>query len=277
MSDPGEGRLPQLAVICSVFNEEESIPLFHARMRRVFDGLAGRVEPRLYFVDNGCEDASAALITALHKEHGDVFMYRLSRNFGYQCAVQYGLSQAPGDLFVVIDVDCEDPPEMIPTFLDHHDEGYDIVYGERLDRPEGEALKLARKLFYRITRLIADEHQPQVIGGRNIGQTRHMIDRVEAEIGHRDALLFHLLFHDRLGFRRRRHGSRIRAVIGEYASRPFARLGPCKADVADLRIGSRGGALRPGGRKRQRHAAPVFARILAHHGALGQLQLALVG
>ena len=56
----------------------------------------------------------------------------------------------------MIDVDCEDPPEMIPKFVNEWEKGYDIVYGKRDKRPEFIGIQLARKAFYRITRLIAD-------------------------------------------------------------------------------------------------------------------------
>ena len=59
-----------------------------------------------------------------------------SRNFGYQCALETALRTVNADLYVMIDVDCEDPPEMILDFMKYHREGFDIVYGERADRPE---------------------------------------------------------------------------------------------------------------------------------------------
>jgi dolichol-phosphate mannosyltransferase len=58
----------------------------------------------------------------------------------------------------MIDVDCEDPPEMIHDFLEFHEQGFDIVYGERTDRVEGLLMKSLRKLFYRSVRLVADDY-----------------------------------------------------------------------------------------------------------------------
>jgi dolichol-phosphate mannosyltransferase len=66
------------------------------------------------------------------------------------------MTHAIGDALVIIDVDCEDPPEMIPDFVRFWEQGYDIVYGLRASRPEFFLLVWARKIFYRLTRLIAD-------------------------------------------------------------------------------------------------------------------------
>jgi dolichol-phosphate mannosyltransferase len=80
----------------------------------------------------------------------------LSKNVGYQASVQTGLRRAAGDAIVVIDVDCEDPPELIPVFVEEWRRGADIVYGERQNRPEPGWLTGLRRLFYRLNRLIAD-------------------------------------------------------------------------------------------------------------------------
>src|SRR5262249_31912815 len=62
-----------------------------------------------------------------------------------------------GDIYVIIDADCEDPPEMIETFVSAYEEGYDIAYGERVDRAEPRLLKRARHFFYRLMRAVADD------------------------------------------------------------------------------------------------------------------------
>lgn len=151
-------RRPSLAVVCTVYNEERTIPLFTERVLSVFRQIADQCESALYFIDNGCTDASFRLIRDLHERHANIFVIVLSRNFGYESALEIGLRTAEADLYVMIDVDCEDPPEMIIDFLRHYRDGYDIIYGERLDRPEGIILKSTRKLYYRIVRMVADEN-----------------------------------------------------------------------------------------------------------------------
>ena len=150
--------LPTLAVLCSVFNEEKAIPLFLERLLPVFQSIEQYCQPRLYFIDNGSSDASLPLIREFHAQYPNIFVIVLSRNFGYECALETGLRIANEDLYVMIDVDCEDPPDMIHDFVLHWRTGYDIVYGERSDRPETLLIKSARKIYYRLVRLLADDN-----------------------------------------------------------------------------------------------------------------------
>jgi polyisoprenyl-phosphate glycosyltransferase len=112
----------------------------------------------LYFIDNGCQDDSYNIIRELHCHHPNVYVLVLSRNFGYQGALDCALRSIGADLYVMIDVDCEDPPEMIVDFLSYHKAGYDIVYGERVDRPETAPIKTARKVFYHLVHTVADDN-----------------------------------------------------------------------------------------------------------------------
>src|SRR2546429_2494158 len=148
----------RLAVLCPVYNEEQAIPLFLDRVMSVLSQLDSRYKPSLYFIDNGCTDASLNIIRKFHETNQNVFALVMSRNFGYQCALETGLRTVMADLYVMIDVDCEDPPEMILDFVKQHEQGFEIVYGERVDRPEPFVLKEMRKAYYRIVRWLADDN-----------------------------------------------------------------------------------------------------------------------
>jgi polyisoprenyl-phosphate glycosyltransferase len=97
----------------------------------------------LIFTNNGSTDSSVTRILAIREEHPWVQLITLSRNFGYHASLMSGLVNAMGDLLVIIDVDCEDPPELIPVFLKGWEEGNDLVYGERVNRPEAWWLRAA--------------------------------------------------------------------------------------------------------------------------------------
>ena len=154
-SDPAAP--PLLAILCPVHNEEQTIPLFFEQLQPVLAQIAGRVRVRLVFINNASDDGSIGAVQAVRQELPETYLITLSRNEGYQRAVECGLRNVEADLYVVIDVDCEDPPHMIPQLLAGYEEGYEVVYGERIDRPESWLLKAARNQFYRITRLLADE------------------------------------------------------------------------------------------------------------------------
>jgi len=148
---------PILAILVPVFNEERVVPLFFGRMEPILAQLSTDYRPQLVFLNNASTDGTLAEIEAVRRRFPDTYVLTMSRNVGYQRSLEAGLRHCVGDLFVFIDVDCEDPPEMIPDFVARHREGYDIVYGERVDRVELAIVKLMRKFFYRLLRAIADE------------------------------------------------------------------------------------------------------------------------
>jgi len=109
------------------------------------------------FLNNASTDGTFDVISALRKENPFVFVISLSSNVGYQKSIECGLRNVKGDVITFIDVDCEDPPEMILQFVQGYEQGYDIVYGERVARDENRVISWLRKLFYRIVYSIADE------------------------------------------------------------------------------------------------------------------------
>lgn len=147
---------PLLAILCPVHNEAEVIPLFLGRMLPVVRDLSTRYRVRLVFLNNASTDGSPAAIAAAQAGWSETYVISMSRNVGYQASLDCGLRTVQADLYAIIDADCEDPPEMISEFVDCHEAGFDIVYGERVDRPEPTVLKNARKLFYRLLRRFSD-------------------------------------------------------------------------------------------------------------------------
>jgi glycosyltransferase involved in cell wall biosynthesis len=147
----------QLTILCPVYNEQNVIPLFFGRIRPVVGKLAERYSVNLLFLNNASSDQTLQEIERVRESWPATYVITMSKNVGYHASLECGLRNAVGDLLVVIDVDCEDPPEMILEFVEKHEQGYDIVYGERVDRDEPRALKSARKFFYRLLHALADE------------------------------------------------------------------------------------------------------------------------
>lgn len=146
----------RVSIICPVFNEEESVPLFYERLQKAIVPLQAEIDFELIFTNNRSTDKTLEVILALREQDPAIQVITLSRNFGYQSSVTSGLRYATGDAIVVIDVDCEDPPELIPQFIEEWRKGYDIVYGLRWKRSELHVVHLMRKAFYRINKAVAD-------------------------------------------------------------------------------------------------------------------------
>ena len=148
---------PVLSILCPVYNEAAVVPLFYGRIRPVMERLAARYTVRLVFLNNASTDGSFAAMQQIVAARPETYVVTMSRNAGYQNSLERGLREIASDLYVFIDVDCEDPPEMIETFVERFEAGHDIVYGERVDREELALIKRCRHVFYRLLQAVADE------------------------------------------------------------------------------------------------------------------------
>lgn len=144
-----------LSIICPVYNEEHTISLFYQRLLPVLANIPD-LRYELIFTNNQSTDGTLREIEKLRAKDSSVYMLTFSRNFGYQASILAGMNYARGDAAIVIDVDCEDPPELIAQFVQKWREGYDVCYGIRGKRVEARWVTWFRLLFYRILKLTAD-------------------------------------------------------------------------------------------------------------------------
>ena len=149
-----DGKPPLLSVVIPLFNEELNVVQLH---RRLVDTLDPFGEPyEILFVNDGSRDDTPRRLERIQDESPHVSVIHLSRNFGHQAAVSAGLEYARGRAVVVMDGDLQDPPEVLPQFLERWREGYDIVYAIRRHRKEGPIKRLCYFSFYRIMNAISD-------------------------------------------------------------------------------------------------------------------------
>lgn len=145
-----------VSIICPVYNEQVNIQMFYDRMETALNNLRDLYKFEYIFTNNRSTDNTLEIISSLRELDKRVQLITFSRNFGYQASVLAGLHYAKGDASIVIDVDCEDPPEMIPSFIEKWQEGYDIVYGIRKKRQENIIVQEARNLFYWLLNKVGD-------------------------------------------------------------------------------------------------------------------------
>lgn len=162
-----------LSIIVPVLNEQDSLTPFVEQVKPLLETAAQHFE--ILFIDDGSTDATLAQLKALNQQDARIRYVSFSRNFGKEAALTAGLAHAKGDAVIPMDVDLQDPPELIPEFVRlWQEEGYDMVYGVRASRPEDSAAKRATaKGFYRLFNRIT--HSP--IPG-NAGDYRLMSRRV---------------------------------------------------------------------------------------------------
>lgn len=148
-----------ISIVLPVFNEEAGI-------QATIDTLLNYIEQQeekyeLIFVDDGSKDKSVAIIKRALAQNDHIKLVEFSRNFGHQLAITAGLEYAKGDAVVVMDADLQDPPEVIPQMIKKWHEGYQIVYGKRMQR-DGETIfkKFTAKMFYRTFQKLATINMP---------------------------------------------------------------------------------------------------------------------
>ncbi|MFN3482736.1 MAG: glycosyltransferase family 2 protein [Rhabdaerophilum calidifontis] len=140
---------PDLSIVVPAFNEGENIEALVARLIPVLEGLVERFE--ILFIDDGSQDDTFARISRAARTDPRIRGLAFSRNFGKEIAIAAGLDHAHGRAVILIDADLQHPPEMIAVFVEKWREGYDMVFGQRIDRSaDGPVRRWFTELFYRL-------------------------------------------------------------------------------------------------------------------------------
>ncbi len=160
--------MAKLCVVVPAYNEGASLREFHSRLAAVFDAFAASdagLECEVLYIDDGSRDETYAVMSTLREADARVATLKLSRNFGKELALTAGLDAADADAVVVIDADLQDPPELIPVFVQHWREGYDVIYGTRSTRAGESAIKkFTSAAFYRVMERLSSTPVPRDTG-----------------------------------------------------------------------------------------------------------------
>lgn len=145
-----------VSMVIPCFNEAEVIDATLNRLLALKAELNDlRVE--FIFVDDGSKDTTYTQLLHWQQQHAEIRILRFARNFGHQIAVTAGIDAACGDAVVLIDADLQDPPEVVSEMIALWRNGYQVVYGTRVDR-EGESRfkLLTARWFYRTLNQLSD-------------------------------------------------------------------------------------------------------------------------
>jgi len=158
------GSKPLLSVIVPVKDEEQSVLPFVERVSRILDKACSR-DWEILFVDDGSSDTTLAVITAAHQRDPRVRALSLSRNFGKEAVLSAGLDHARGRTVVPMDVDMQDPPEVLPEMLAKWRDGFDMVFGVRRCRAaDTMAKRWTAGLYYRAHNALTSDKIPANAG-----------------------------------------------------------------------------------------------------------------
>lgn len=165
---------PRISLIVPVFNEQDVIELFLDKTSSVMDEAG--LDYEYIFVNDGSTDGTLAKLIELSANNPRIRVINLSRNFGKEAGMTAGIDHVSGNALVPIDVDLQDPPELIPKFVEKWREGYDVVYGVRTSRKDDSMMKRASAgWFYSLFNRLSSVHIPD-----NAGDFRLIDERATA-------------------------------------------------------------------------------------------------
>jgi dolichol-phosphate mannosyltransferase len=139
---------PVITAIIACYKDAQAIPFMYERLVKTFNQLKVRYE--IIFVNDNSPDNQEEIIDALCDRDPNVVGISHSRNFGSQSAFLSGMEISTGDAIVLMDGDLQDPPEIIPDFYEKWNEGYDVVYGVRVQREMKPQIHFFYKMFYKV-------------------------------------------------------------------------------------------------------------------------------
>ncbi|GAB6744321.1 glycosyltransferase family 2 protein [Streptococcus uberis] len=170
--------MKKLSIVIPCYNEEETIGPFLREMKKVEEQLSSQLIFDYLFINDGSKDKTLKVLREVAIEIPNVHYISFSRNFGKEAALLAGLEESDGDYVTVMDVDLQDPPEILIEMYQKIQEGYDVVGSRRSDR-KGEPVirSFFSKLFYKLINLVSDTEM--VDGARDFRlMTRQVVDSI---------------------------------------------------------------------------------------------------
>lgn len=168
-------KKPLISITIPVLNESGNIAALYARLHALGERMRDKCDLEFVFSDNHSDDATWTMLADLAARDPRVRAIQFSRNVGFQRSILANYLHTRGDAVMQIDADLQDPPEMLETFFDLWQQGYQVVYGIRRKRPEAWLLKNFRRLGYWVIDKISEHPIP-----RDVGDFR-LIDRKVVE------------------------------------------------------------------------------------------------
>lgn len=164
-----------LSLVVPVYNEEDSLSLFVSAIEALAV-LLPDVGIEVVFIDDGSTDRTLLNIHSLRPSGFAIKLVELTRNFGKEAALSAGLKICTGQVVVPMDVDLQDPPELIPAMISKWSEGFDVVLAARSSRAsDGWAKRASATWFYRFHNWIAEPKIPENVGDFRL-MSREVVD-----------------------------------------------------------------------------------------------------
>ena len=148
-----------LEIVIGCYNEEENVKPLVAEIRRITNEQLPNYRTKILFIDNCSTDNTRAELRDICAQDKDVRCIFNAKNFGHIRSPYHALTQAKGDLVMLMCADFQDPPELIPEFVHKWEEGYRVIVGTKKKSKTNPLVHAIRKLYYHIIHRISDVEQ----------------------------------------------------------------------------------------------------------------------
>ncbi len=164
-----------ISLVVPVFNEEEAIPVFYAAVKEKLS----QYEVEIVFINDGSLDSTEHVISSLASEDPSIKAISFTRNFGKEPALFAGIEAATGDAVIPIDVDLQDPIEVIPEMIELWKAGADVVLAKRIDRSsDGHLKRKTAEWFYQLHNKISSPKIEENVGDFRL-MSREMVENIK--------------------------------------------------------------------------------------------------
>lgn len=168
----------KISLVVPVLNEKDTIPIFYKTIRE-YEKLKP-YEIEIVFVNDGSNDSTELILEALALSDKLVIPISFTRNFGKEAALFAGLEKATGDAIIPMDVDLQDPVEVVPCLIEKWLEGADVVLAKRSDRSsDGRLKRLTAECFYKFHNKISSPKIEENVGDFRL-LSRGVVDAIKS-------------------------------------------------------------------------------------------------
>ncbi|MEA5103235.1 glycosyltransferase family 2 protein [Pantoea sp. S18] len=151
----------KISLVVPVFNEEDAIPIFYRTVKEKLSSY----NLEIIFINDGSTDSTEQIIKSLQNNDESVLVINFIRNFGKEAALLAGLEHSSGDAVIPVDVDLQDPIEVIPLLINKWQEGWPIVLAKRNDRRSDSRFKRKTAAwFYKLHNKISSPKLEENVG-----------------------------------------------------------------------------------------------------------------
>ena len=154
-----------ISIVTPCYNEELNVRECYDAVKKLFDNELRSYNREHIFCDNASADGTLSILKEIAAVDRFVKIIVNRRNFGPMKNTYNGLIASSGDaVLIFLPADLQDPPELLPKFVEYWEQGFEIVYGIRAFREEGWLMRSLRNVYYRILTRFAEVKVPPGVG-----------------------------------------------------------------------------------------------------------------